>query len=427
MVSISTGREGAARLLTQALRIVIGVTVTAGLAWGFLNAQGCTGTHGAYTAEKQSLAKMKMEGLKAATEYKMAEQAFLAGDLPKALKHVDYSLTLNRNVARSQVLRGRVLAEMGNIEDAVECLKLAQGIEPRNVDAAYYQGTIAERINRNDEALAHYLAASEIDPSNPQYAIAAAEMMIELGEVDRAQSYLTTHSASFDHNAGIRQTLGHIAMMQGKAAEAAVLFNEARLLQPDDQAIIEDLIRAQIATRQYAEAEYNLNRLLTGKDNQNRRDLRHMRATCLMLLDRPVESRELLIKLTSDQEGASDVEAWAQLGQIAYMLREYPRVKQCANRLTAIAPNRPEGYVLKALSQRKAGDLSGARRSIQTAIQIERTSDNLVILGMIQQDMADTDGARLTFAEALRLNPKDSNASILLGAAEGTVANVLDQ
>jgi tetratricopeptide (TPR) repeat protein len=420
----NSDRSGTVSLVSQGLRIAVGITVAGGLAWGVLNAQGCTGTHGKYTAEHQSTAKVKMEGIKAATEYKMAEQAFLAGDLPKALKHVDYSMSLNRDVARTHVLRGRVLAEMGNIESAIDCFKLAQGIEPKNVDAAYYQGTIAERIERREEALAHYLAASEIDSANPQYAIAAAEMMIELGKVDEAHAYLTSHGANFDHNAGIRQTLGHIAMMQNKPDVAATLFNEARLLQPDDQTITEDLIRAQIATEQYAEAEYNLNRLLMGKQNKDRRDLQHMRATCLVLLERPVEAREILINLTTDQAGASDVDAWAELGQVAYLLRDYPRVKQCAARVTAIAPNRPDGHVLKALSQRRAGDLAGARKSIQTALSLSRTSDSLVILGMIQQDMADNEGARLSFAEALRINPKDTNASMLLGATEGTFAGV---
>jgi hypothetical protein len=43
---------------------------------------------------------------------------------------------------------------------------------------------------------------------------------------------------------------------------------------------------------------------------------------------------------------------------------------------------------------------------------------------MIQQDLSDHKSARLSFAEALRLNPTDANAGPLLNAAEGTLANV---
>ena len=410
-------------LLGQALRLAVGVTVTAALALGMLSAQGCN-THGKSTSEHISKAKMKMEGVKAATEYKMAEQAFLSGSMPKALKHINHSIALSDGVAKSYVLRGRILAELNDVEGAVSSLKKGQEIDPSNVDSHYFLGTIAERVERREEALAYYLAASELDKTNPQYAIAAAEMMMDLGEVDRAESFLTSHTANYDHNSGIRQTLGHIAMMKNDPASAVKLFSEARLLAPDDQTVTEDLIRAQIATRKYAEAEYNLARLLTGAANKDRRDLQHMRASCLVLLDRPVEARQILIALTSDQAGAADVDAWSNLGQVAYLLRDYNRVKQCAARVTSIAPHRHEGYILRALAQRKAGDLNGAVKSVQTALAISRTSDNLVLLGMIQQDMNQHKAARLSFAEALRLNPGDANAAPLLTASENKLANV---
>ncbi len=412
-----------AALLAQAVRLAVGVTVTAALALGMLSAQGCN-THGKSTSAHISQAKMKMEGIKAATEYKMAEQAFLSGSMPKALKHVDHSLSLNDGVAKSYVLRGRILAELGDVENAVVSLRKGQEIDPNNVDAHYFLGTIAERVERREEALAHYLAASELDKTNPQYAIASAEMMMEVGEIDRAESYLKAHTANYDHNAGVRQTLGHIAMMKNDPESAVKLFSEARLLAPDDQTVTEDLIRAQIATHKYAEAEYNLSRLLTGAANKDRRDLQHMRAKCLVLLDRPVEARQILIALTTDQAGSADIEAWSNLGQVAYLLRDYNRVKQCAARVTAIAPHRHEGYVLRALAQRKSGDLNGARKSAEMAISISRTSDNLVLLGMIQQDMNQHKAARLSFAEALRLDPGNTNAAPLLTASENKMANV---
>ena len=47
--------------------------------------------------------------------------------------------------------------------------------------------------------------------------------------------------ANFPSSAGVRQTLGHIAMMKNDVKRAAELFNEARLLAPDDNGILEDL------------------------------------------------------------------------------------------------------------------------------------------------------------------------------------------
>ncbi len=411
----TTNRAQSRNVLGQAIR------TGAGLALMAIVATGCMGQSKDNKAHATA-AKIKMEGLKAASEFKMGEQAFLAGDLHKALKHTEISMSLNDKVAKTYVLFGRIKMEMGDVEGASDALAQAQKIDAKSVDAEYYEGILAERIDRRDEALGHYQAACELDGSNPQYAIAAAEMMIEAGEIEKAETFLLGRRNTFDHNAGIRQTIGHIEMMKGDTRQAAAIYSEAHLLAPDDQSITEDLIRAQIATEKYAEAEYNLSRLLTGKENKNRRDLLQMRAACQVRLDRPVEARQILMALTSGQEGAADVDAWINLGEISYQLHDINHLKQAANRVTAIAPERPEGYILRALLLRKTGDLEGARASAQTAISLKQSADSFVLLGMIDQDLSHNEDARKSYAAALRENPKDPNAGRLLNALDQIAA-----
>ena len=409
----TTDHANTQNVLGQALRTMILVGGLTLLGWAAIIAPGCEG-QGKYTKHEASAAKMKMEGLKAANEYKMAEQAYLGGDLPKALKHVTISLSLNDSVAKSYVMLGRIKMEMGDVEGAQASFEHAQKLDAKNVDAEYFQGILAERIDRRDEALAHYTNACELDATNPQYTIAAAEMMIEAGDIAKAETFLLGRKNTFDHNAGIRQTLGHIQLMKNEPAQAAATFNDAHLLAPDDQSITEDLVRAQIAIAKFAEAEYNLARLLTGKENKDRRDLTAMRAACLVQLDRPVEARTLLLTLTQSQAGAADVDAWISLGQVAYSLNDLNHLKQAASRLVAIAPQRPEGYVLRALSLRKTGKLDDARKSVETAIRLQPAADSYVLLGMILQDQNNNEGARQSYAAALRTSPADTNAAKLL-------------
>lgn len=381
---------------------------------------GCSG-QGKYTKEHMSGAKMKMEALKSATEFKMAEQAFMAGDLPKAQRHVDYSITLNKRVARSHVLRGRVMMEMGHLEDCAASLAEARRLEEKNVDAIYFQGLLAERIDRKEEALAKYQEAFEIAPTSAQYAIAAAEMMVELGRVDEARAFLEGKREAFQHNAGVRQTLGHIALIQNRGEDAVALFSDARLLAPDDAMIIEDLVRAQLATGRVGEAEYNLSRLLSGRA-KDRRDLMQMRAACLVELERHIEARDLLVKLTTDERGASDIESWIGLGQVAYTLRDQARVKQASARIVALDPKRPEGHMLRALYLRRNNDLPGARRSVETALNLKRTGEGFVLLGMILTDLGDEKLARRSFEMALSVEPGNDAATHFLRGQ--TTANV---
>ena len=147
---------------------------------------GCSG-HGASTAQHVSSAKLKMDAIKAATQWQTSHQAFLAGDLNKALKHVNIALELNPSVVKSHVLRGRILMEQGELEEAGLAFNNAVAIDPNAVDPQYFLGVLHERFAQKDKALAYYQKAVELDPENPQYAIAAAEMMMDLDRKPEAK------------------------------------------------------------------------------------------------------------------------------------------------------------------------------------------------------------------------------------------------
>lgn len=378
---------------------------------------GACGTHGKFTAEHMNTAKLRMAEMKSATEWQMANQAFLAGDLPKALKHVEYSLELNPPVVKSHILKGRVLLEMNNLEAAGIAFKRAQELDPKNVDSWYYQGILAERVDRKEEALKWYAGAAELDQANPQYIIAAAEMLVALDRVEDAEQVLTTGSARFEHSAGVRQTLGHIALLKGDSEKAAKLFQEARLLAPDDLHLLEDLINAQVDSGRFALAESNLAHLITNKEYAERRDLLALRARCLIQVDRPVEARDILIRLTTGPAGSADFDAWNQLGQVSYQIKDIPRLKECAGRVVAIAPERPDGYLLRGLEQRSRADNEAAAKSFAMSLERERTPDAFILLGLTLQDLSRPEDARACFEAALKLNPGNAVASKLLAAA----------
>lgn len=384
------------------------------LAAGLAVATGLGGCAGAFTGEGASKAKEKMDVMKSATEWQTAHQAFLSGDLKKAMKSVDRSIALSPDVPKSHVLRGRIAMEQSNMEQAFKSLARASELDPSNAEAPYYTGIAYERIAQPQKAMEYYSKAADLDPENAQYAIATAESMTDIGQIEEAEKYLTTRQGAFEHNAGIRQTLGHIATMRGDHARAAALLNEARLLAPDDLGITEDLVRAQIATGKYNDAEFNLTKMLQSPTLADRRDLQHLRVRCLVEVDRMLEARELAIKLTQGDVGQSDVESWIQLGNISYVLKDSIRTKQAAARVVALAPDRAEGYVMQGLHYRREGNLEHARISFQRAAQIQPDSETLVMLGLVQRDLNQTGAARQSFAEAVKQNPNDPTASQLL-------------
>lgn len=384
---------------------------------------GCAG-HGQHTTDFKNKSEQRVSQIKAATQWDMAQQQFLSGDLEKALRSVEQSISLNQKVAKSHLLRGRILVEMGRLDESLESFDKAIELDEQAHEAHYYRGIVYERFNQFDRALESYTAASKADPTSSQYVIASAEMLIDQQKYEEAEALLNSNKANFQHNAGVRQTLGHIAMLKGEHARAAVLFGEAALLAPDDLSIIEDHARSLLAGGKHAEAERHLKRLLASKDYVDRRDVRYLHARALLELDRPVEAREILQSLVSAQDGNSDVHAWVELGSIALKLRDGHRLREAGQRLVALAPEREEGHVYLALWQRESGKLDEAAATLARAESLKGSTANPALLrGIVLTDLGRHGEAKKSFALAVSRDPKHAEARALLArssaAAQG--------
>ncbi len=390
---------------------------------GLVLAPGCGG-QGRYTREGSSLAKEKMNVMKSATEWEMSRQAFLAGDLEKALRKIDTSLDVNPSVAKSHVLKGRILLEMGEIGLAQRSFETALAIEPNNVDAHYYSGLSYERLTKFEEALGHYRAAAAIDVYNDQYVVAAAETLIDLERCPEAATELQ-QSPAFDHSAGIRQTLGHVSQLQGKLGESVTHFEAARLLAPDDMDILEDLTRAQYMSGDYPDAAYGLETLLEHVDHAERRDLLRMQAECMLKLDRTAEARQVYIQLTKDSSGASDTDSWIGLGNVSFVVNDLTMLRRAAARVVAIAPDRKEGYVLWTLLHRAQHNPDSALRSIDDAIARDAQDPTLQTMrALVLLELGQPDSARVALNAALKLDPANAPAHAVLARIDRTVAEV---
>lgn len=392
---------------------VIGAALAVGLGVsGVLG--GCTG-HGRNTSEGLTQAQARMAQIKSATEWEMAEQAFMAGDLDRALEKVNNSIAMNPGVTKSHVLKGRVLLETGELEKSRRSLLEAQVIDPTFEEAHYYLGMVNERLARKEEALQSYEFAAQLNPEQALYAVAVAEVLIDLNRVTDAQAYLDERAGVFEHNAGVRQTLGHLAMMQGNKQAAEAYFREARLLAPEDSSMLEDLVIAQMEIGEYAEAEYGLTRLLADEGQKDRRDLLRMRARCLIELDRVMEARETLLHLTSADGGDVDLVSWLDLGALAYRTNDQTRLRQAAAKIMALAPTRAEGYVYRAIWLRQHGDGKKALEVLEQGFaSADMPVDAMLLKGVLEQDLGMLAAAERSYRQAMVVSPDDTRASLLL-------------
>jgi tetratricopeptide (TPR) repeat protein len=387
---------------------------------------GCAGIKGAHTAEFREESAKRMAQMKAATEFDMAQQQFLAGDLDKARRSIENSISMNDKVARSHVLHGRIMIEQGALESALGALNQAIKIDGDHAEAHYYKGIVFERFNQFDNALEAYDAALSAEPTNGQYILASAEMLIDQDRISEAEERLLSSKKDFAHNAGVRQTLGHIASIRGDHEQAAEYYGEAVLLAPDDASLIEDLARAQFAAGSYSEAEASLRRASRDQSAASRSDLQLLRARCLVELNKPVEAREILLGVVASEDGQQDASAWAELGNVAVVLKDWLRVREAGRRATAIAPESAQGYILTAMWQREQNQLPQAVATLRQAVQRDKLDTNAAKLAaLIFQDMGRSQDAAAALALAIDRNPSDTQARALLEGVkrEAAMAN----
>jgi tetratricopeptide (TPR) repeat protein len=373
-------------------------------ATALLTIVGCSG-QGNYTREGVSMAKERMSFLKSATEWELARQAFLAGDLEKALRKVDTSLEINDTVVKSHVLKGRILIEMGDLGNALQSLQTAGALDPEEPDAHYYLGIVYERINEPELAREHFEMACDFDDYNPVYAVAAAEMMLDLERVEEAKLYLDSIPMS-ENNAGIRQSLGHIALIEQDPQLAVEYFLQARLLAPDDEGIAENLIHAQIQSGDWRDAEKSISRLLKKPGNEDREDLQILHARALMNTGRALEARTIYQNIVTQDVGRSDVDSWIGLANSSMMIGDLRTVRKAATRVISLAPESHDGFMLYAMFHRESGDHRSALKSILTAIEKSPSDPVLYALcGLIQRDLGMPNKALASIEHASELDP----------------------
>jgi len=404
------------------MRLIARTVLPAALLLGsVLFASGCG--QGAWTHEGAVKAQEKMNVLKSGTDWGMAQQQFLAGDFEKAQKTIDRSIAMNPNVPKSHVLRGRIMLERSRLEEARAEFLEAERLDASNVDAQYYLGIVHERVSESEEALGRYRKAMELDTGNAQYVVAASEMLIAMNRLDEAEKLLNERKRFFQYNAAIRQTLGHISLLREDAATAATLFSEALLLAPGDQGITEDLIQAQMSCGKFADAETRLAKLLEADLNHDRRDLKAMRVRCLIAINRMVDARTVLQDLTSDRDGGSDVRAWINLGDVGAILHDKATLREAMNRVVAIAPERPEGYSLRAMYFRQENKLDEALTAVDLAITRSRgDAGPYVLKALILQDQGRIVEARTLALQGQNVDPQNARAATLLRALDHTLA-----
>ena len=121
-------------------------------------------------------------GPTAETNFTLADVLYRAGDLSAARERYYAALELDEEFVEARAALGCVLAETGELELAAATFEGALGYHPEFADVHFHLANTLERLDRRDEAEAHYRTFLELAPESP-WAEAARDRLQQFGVV----------------------------------------------------------------------------------------------------------------------------------------------------------------------------------------------------------------------------------------------------
>jgi tetratricopeptide (TPR) repeat protein len=360
-------------------------------------------------------ANTRWKSMRSGMMLQMAQQQFDTGDLDQAEKTLAEAIAIDAENARLHTLAGRVALERGQLERAYKRLELASSLDPKLAEVHYFRGIVLQRWSRYEDSLAAYEKATELQEDNVGFLLAVAEMLVALDRQDDAIARLEAKVATFDQNAGIRTALGQLYSMQGKKDQALAMFHQAALLRPDDVEVAEEYAQACLACGQTADAIRIYEKLVDQADKDARSDLKRSLAGAYVAADRLSDAKQVYIELT--RENPQDVDTWIRLGELAWRQNDTSGALVAANRVMAVAPRRPEGYIMAGMVWQQRQRVDEALRLFdRAAVLAPESAEPVILRGLTLQRAGKQEAAAAAYQEALRRQPDDSRARSLLAS-----------
>jgi tetratricopeptide (TPR) repeat protein len=369
-------------------------------------------------AKKEALDRW--QGARAQMTYAVASEEFNSGQLDQACAKTMEALSLEPNYMDAHALLGRIYIEQGHSAAAVAELKWVCQQRPRSSEATYLLGVAQEKDGKLDDALASYQLSFVLDAKNLSAAIAAAEVMVAMGRVVDAQTYVDSYMSQASSEPGMFELAGRLALMQDQYPEAAKCYQQALDLDPKNIRYREALGMAEFNSQRYAQAIEALLPLTKMPDRTPAAWVHRMLGDSYMALNRPAEARNCF--QAGKELQPSEPSAWANLAKAYLATGDDTRAIMSAQQALKLQPGQDEATIVLGYAILRDGQNARAVEVLTRACQASPSSAMLqCLLGRAHAASGDAEKATRCYAAALKVEPDNALARELLttnGAAK---------
>jgi tetratricopeptide (TPR) repeat protein len=325
------------------------------------------------------------------------------GDLAGAVATVNDGIAAAPNASELRVVLARLYLLQNRNDDAVAAYQKAIELDPKAVAPRLELGdAYRAELRQPEKSLAIYNDVLAIDEKNVAARLGLGQALANLNRLDEAFAALTEAQRLAPGSAPISYTLGQFYAMTGKPNEAIAAFDRALTSQRNyvDAHIAKGRVLQVTGKRDEAIAEYNA-ALLVDKKAIGALIGSGMIYQATGQTAAAEEAFREALNIDKDNLIALNSLAW----MAAEKKTELNEALAWATRAASIAPNQPDildtlGWVL-----RQRGELPKAAEVLEHAVKLRQTTEIYTHLGTVRADMGDKNAAAEAFNAALKLTP----------------------
>ncbi|MDD3014457.1 MAG: tetratricopeptide repeat protein [Candidatus Gastranaerophilales bacterium] len=150
-----------------------------------------------------------------------------------AIQEFEAAIQVNPDYYKAYNNIGKLLQEMGKIDEAERYYRKALEIEPKYSEAIENLGTTYFAKNQVDAAAEKYKEAIELNSKNSSAYYHLGEALLAKGQFGKAINYLQTSLYLFPNSAPVHDMLGKAYEMQSNEAAAITEYKKAMLIKPE--------------------------------------------------------------------------------------------------------------------------------------------------------------------------------------------------
>ena len=186
--------------------------------------------------------------------YLLAEISYRLGNLDDALEYLKMTLRYGPQSAEVFSNIGFILHGSNQLDQAIEFYEKAVHLNEELFEAYLSLGNIFREKGLNDKAVTHYRRALELNPESPDAHSGLGIALLSTGNYEEAVTYCRKAAELSPHNADLHYNLGIALQEHGRLNEAIECFRISLEMDPSDASACNNLAFALQENRQPQEA-----------------------------------------------------------------------------------------------------------------------------------------------------------------------------